>query len=124
MSSSSSAMVVILSSRIARGTQPRRELPGRSCREHELGVVPGVEVASGVAVTEEGTMTEEPTQERHGPHDIAGILGTPRGQELLGRDIARLAYVAKEGTPRVVPIAITWNGEEIVMCTSTNAPKL
>jgi hypothetical protein len=35
-----------------------------------------------------------------------------------------LAYVAHDGTPRVVPIAFTWNGTEVVMCTSTNAPKL
>jgi len=58
------------------------------------------------------------------PSDVAEILEKPLSQELLGRDIARLAYVAKDGTPRVVPIAITWNGSEIVMCTSTNAPKL
>ena len=32
--------------------------------------------------------------------------------------------MAKDGTPRNVPIAFTWNGAEIVMCTSTNAPKL
>jgi hypothetical protein len=43
---------------------------------------------------------------------------------MLDRDLARLAYVATDGTPRVVPIAFTWNGSEVVMCTSTNAPKL
>jgi hypothetical protein len=43
---------------------------------------------------------------------------------MLNRDLARLAYVAKDGTPRVVPIGFTWNGSEVVMCTSTNAPKL
>ena len=32
--------------------------------------------------------------------------------------------MAKDGTPRVVPIAFTWNGIEVVMCTTTNAPKL
>jgi uncharacterized pyridoxamine 5'-phosphate oxidase family protein len=32
--------------------------------------------------------------------------------------------VAKDGTPRVVPIGFTWNGSEVVMCTATNAPKL
>ncbi|MCR8574162.1 MULTISPECIES: hypothetical protein [unclassified Streptomyces] len=36
----------------------------------------------------------------------------------------RLAYVAKDGTPRNVPIAFTWNGSHIVMCTTKNAPKL
>ena len=48
----------------------------------------------------------------------------PISQEMLNRDLARLAYVAKDGTPRVVPIGFTWNGTEIVMCTTTNAPKL
>ena len=42
----------------------------------------------------------------------------------MARDLTRLAYVAKDGTPRTVPIAFTWNGSEIVMCTSKNAPKL
>src|SRR5918998_6901245 len=28
------------------------------------------------------------------------------------------------GTPRNVPIIFTWNGSQIVMCTSKNAPKL
>ena len=85
-----------------------------------------MKVAIGAAVTEEGTMAQSLTLEHHRgtPSDVAEILGKPISQELLGRDIARLAYVAKDGTPRVVPIAITWNGTEVVMCTSTNAPKL
>lgn len=58
------------------------------------------------------------------PRDVAEVLNKPISQELLNRDLARLAYVAPDGTPRVVPIAITWNGTEVVMCTSTNAPKL
>src|ERR687897_842177 len=45
-------------------------------------------------------------------------------QELLARDLARLAYVAKDGTPRTIPIGFTWNGAEIVMCTAKNAAKL
>ena len=56
--------------------------------------------------------------------DVAEVLGKPISQDLLHRDIARLAYVAKDGTPRAVPIAFTWNGSEVVMCTTTNAPKL
>src|SRR3954466_679068 len=62
--------------------------------------------------------------ERGTPGDVAAILEKPISQEMLNRDVARLAYVATDGTPRVVPIAFTWNGTEIVMCTSTNAPKL
>ena len=58
------------------------------------------------------------------PDEIAEILNRPISQELLDRDLTRLAYVAKDGTPRSIPIAFTWNGSEIVMCTSKNAPKL
>ncbi|MFI5959113.1 pyridoxamine 5'-phosphate oxidase family protein [Cryptosporangium sp. NPDC051539] len=57
-------------------------------------------------------------------NEIAGILNRPYSRELLARDLTRLAYVAKDGTPRNVPIAFTWNGTEVVMCTSKNAPKL
>ena len=42
----------------------------------------------------------------------------------MARDLTRLAYVAKDGTPRNVPIGFTWNGSEVVMCTTRNAPKL
>ncbi|OKJ94029.1 pyridoxamine 5'-phosphate oxidase family protein [Amycolatopsis sp. CB00013] len=55
---------------------------------------------------------------------IDEILNRPYSQELLARDMARLAYTASDGTPRAIPISIHWNGKEIVMCTSTNAPKL
>jgi hypothetical protein len=58
------------------------------------------------------------------PIEVTQVLNKPISQEMLERDLARLAYVAKDGTPRVVPIAFTWNGSQIVMCTSTNAPKL
>lgn len=56
--------------------------------------------------------------------EVSAVLGKPLSQEMLKRDIARLAYVAGDGSPRVVPIGIFWNGTQIVMCTSTNAPKL
>jgi len=58
------------------------------------------------------------------PSEITEVLNRPLSQELLARDLTRLAYVAKDGTPRNVPIGFTWNGSEIVMCTSKNAPKL
>jgi len=58
------------------------------------------------------------------PNEFAEILNKPLSQELLNRDITRLAYVARDGTPRNVPIGFTWNGSEIVMCTPKNAPKL
>jgi hypothetical protein len=58
------------------------------------------------------------------PNEITEMLGRPLSQELLARGMTRLAYVAKDGTPRCIPIAFTWNGAEIVMCTAKNAQKL
>jgi hypothetical protein len=58
------------------------------------------------------------------PNEITEVLNRPYSKELLARAVTRLAYVARDGTPRNVPIAFVWNGSEIVMCTSKNAPKL
>jgi hypothetical protein len=58
------------------------------------------------------------------PTQIAQVLDHPYSRELLARDITRLSYVAADGTPRCVPIAFTWNGREVVCCTTRNAPKL
>lgn len=58
------------------------------------------------------------------PNEITEMLNRPLSRELLARSLARLAYVAKDGTPRCIPIGFTWNGAEIVMCTSKNAPKI
>ena len=58
------------------------------------------------------------------PSEIAEVLNRPISQELLARDLARLAYVAKDGTPRSIPIGFVWNGSEIVMCTTKNAAKV
>jgi hypothetical protein len=58
------------------------------------------------------------------PNEITAVLSRPLSQELLARDITRLAYVATDGTPRNVPMGFTWNGTELVMCTTKNAPKL
>jgi hypothetical protein len=49
------------------------------------------------------------------PSEVVEVLKKPISQEMLNRDLARLAYVAKDGTPRVVPIGFTWNGSEVVM---------
>ncbi|SDS88175.1 pyridoxamine 5'-phosphate oxidase family protein [Actinopolymorpha singaporensis] len=57
-------------------------------------------------------------------NEITEILNHPHSRKLLNRDLTRLAYVAEDGTPRNVPIAFTWNGAQIVMCTTKNAPKL
>ncbi|MFG2029995.1 hypothetical protein [Streptomyces sp. NPDC048825] len=58
------------------------------------------------------------------PNEIIQVLNRPISEELPARDVPRLAYVAKDGASRNVPIAFTWNGSRIVMCTTKNAPKL
>lgn len=58
------------------------------------------------------------------PDEITAILDHPYSQELLARDLLRMAYVAADGTPRNVPVAFTWNGAQLVVCTTRNAPKL
>jgi hypothetical protein len=58
------------------------------------------------------------------PSEITEVLNRPLSRELLARDLTRLAYVARDGTPRSVPIGFVWNGSEIVMCTTKNAPKV
>ena len=53
------------------------------------------------------------------------LLEHPISRELLTSTIpARLAYIATDGTPRVVPIWFHWNGKEVVMSSPPKAPKL
>ena len=53
------------------------------------------------------------------------LLNTPVAQDLLNSRIpARLAYNWSDGTPRVVPIAFHWDGQNLVMGTPPNAPKV
>jgi hypothetical protein len=55
---------------------------------------------------------------------IDEVLNQPLSQELLARDLTRLAFIWLDGTPRAIPIGFVWNGSEIVMCTAKNARKL
>jgi hypothetical protein len=53
------------------------------------------------------------------------LLKDPIAQELLHSTIpARLAYTWPDGTPRVVPIWFHWTGEEAVMVSPHDAPKV
>ena len=53
------------------------------------------------------------------------LLSDPVAQELLRSTApARLGYVWRDGTPRVVPIWFHWNGKEIVLGTPAKAPKV
>ena len=56
---------------------------------------------------------------------IIDIMNDPVAQELIQAPIhARLAYNAQDGSPRVIPIGYTWNGEVFVMGSPVNAPKV
>jgi nitroimidazol reductase NimA-like FMN-containing flavoprotein (pyridoxamine 5'-phosphate oxidase superfamily) len=53
------------------------------------------------------------------------LLNDPIAQELLrSTSLARLAYVWRDGTPRVVPIWFHWIGKEIILGTPPKAPKV
>ena len=55
--------------------------------------------------------------------DVA-LLKDPVAQELLSsREPARLAYSWTDGSPRVIPIWFTWNGEQLVVCSFPDPPK-
>jgi hypothetical protein len=56
--------------------------------------------------------------------DVA-LLNDPVAQRMLeSKTPARFAYNWSDGAPRVVPIGFHWNGEEIVLGTPTDAPKM
>lgn len=53
------------------------------------------------------------------------LLNDPVAEELLRSAIpARLAYIWRDGTPRVIPIWFHWNGKEVVVGTPLKAPKM
>ena len=58
-------------------------------------------------------------------HGDIGLLKDPVAQSLLkSTNMAQLAYVWRDGTPRVVPIWFHWDGSELVLGTPPKAPKL
>ena len=57
--------------------------------------------------------------------NVIQVLNDPLARELLNSAIpARMAYTGSDGFPRVVPVGFYWNGAQIVVCTSPNAPKV
>ncbi len=52
-------------------------------------------------------------------------LSTAGAQEsLASTSAAHLAYVGKDGRPRVIPVGYVWTGEEFVIATATTSPKV
>jgi hypothetical protein len=52
------------------------------------------------------------------------IAGETAQRLLASRELARLAYTAADGTPRVFPMLFHWTGEEIVFGTFAGAHKI
>lgn len=58
-------------------------------------------------------------------HEIDAELSVPGARELIeSTSAAHLAYVASDGTPRVIPVGFFWTGDEFVISTATTAPKV
>jgi Pyridoxamine 5'-phosphate oxidase len=52
-------------------------------------------------------------------------LSTAGAQELLAStSAAHLAYTAKDGTPRVIPVGFFWTGDQFVISSATASPKV
>ena len=57
--------------------------------------------------------------------EIRELMNDPVAQKLINAPVhARLAYNAKDGSPRVIPIGYIWDGDHIVMGSPSNAPKV
>jgi hypothetical protein len=58
-------------------------------------------------------------------HVIDAELAEPGARQLLdASSSAHLAYLAADGTPRVVPVGYFWTGTEFVVSTADTAPKV
>ena len=58
-------------------------------------------------------------------NQVAEVMGRPISRELLGSSIpARLAYVGRDGDPRVVPVGFLWDGAHLVVCTVPASAKV
>jgi len=57
--------------------------------------------------------------------EIRRVMDDPVARRLVtSANLARLAYIALDGTPRVVPVAFHWNGESIVIGTVPGSAKV
>jgi hypothetical protein len=57
--------------------------------------------------------------------DIEEELSTTGAQELLtSTSAAHLAYIGRDGTPRVIPVGFFWTGDQVVIATATTSPKV
>lgn len=77
-------------------------------------------------VPRQGCGGTDVTDDRHTealPQGDVGLLRLPEARDLLSSPLpARLAYVAVDGTPRIVPTWFSWDGERVVMATWVAGP--
>ena len=58
-------------------------------------------------------------------HEIDHELASTGAQQLLtSSSMVRLAYVGRNGTPRVIPMGFYWTGDQVVVSTAATAPKV
>ncbi len=59
------------------------------------------------------------------PQGDLGLLEHPSARRLLGStELARVAYLAEDGTPRVLPMLFHWNGVELLLPTFSRSHKV
>ncbi len=59
------------------------------------------------------------------PQGDTRLLNDPIAQRMLAStELAHVAYVARDGTPRVIPMLFHWTGTEIVLPTFTKSHKV
>lgn len=57
--------------------------------------------------------------------EVQAVMEDPVAQRLMASaNLARLAYIALDGTPRVVPVAFHWNGVALVIGTVPGSAKV
>jgi pyridoxamine 5'-phosphate oxidase-like protein len=59
------------------------------------------------------------------PDEVAEVMADPIAQELLYSAIpARVAYLARDGSPRAIAIGFHWNGSKIILGTVPTSAKV
>jgi hypothetical protein len=57
--------------------------------------------------------------------EVRAVMEDPVAQRLMASaNLARLGYIALDGTPRVVPVAFSWNGVTLVIGTVPGSAKV
>ena len=60
-----------------------------------------------------------------GHDDVMDVLNKPLSQKLMNAAIpARMAYTARDGSPRAIPIGFHWDGARFVIATPSIAAKV